>query len=70
MEGIPPYFEAIPLLTLKQRVMEHTLEEEIEHKYVEYIAKEEEDKALLGDSFTVDKAAKMRYRRSTISFRT
>ena len=45
LEGLPSYFEAIPLLTLKQRVAEHTLEEDIEYTYCEYIAKEEEDRA-------------------------
>lgn len=68
LEGIPSYFEAIPLLTLKQRVAEHTLEEDIEHTYCEYIAKEEEDRAQLGDEFSADKAATMRYRRSSITF--
>ena len=48
LDGNPAYFEAIPLLTLKQRVAEHTLEEDIEHTYCEYIAKEEEDRAVLG----------------------
>lgn len=68
LEGLPSYFEAIPLLTLKRRVAEHTLEEDIEHTYCEYIAKEEEDRAGLGESFSVDKAATMRYRRSSIGF--
>jgi hypothetical protein len=68
LEGNPPYFEAIPLLTLKQRVAEHTLDEQIEHIYCEYIAKEEEDRAVLADNFTADKAATMRYRRSSITF--
>ena len=68
LEGLPSYFEPIPLLTLKQRVAEHTLEEDIEHTYCEYIAKEEEDRAGLGERFSVDKAATMRYRRSSIAF--
>ena len=66
--GYPSYFESLTSSVLRQRVLEHTLDENIESKYIDYITTEENDKKEMGKDYSAEKSRQKRASKANVAF--